>query len=167
MTAAVKGTDEGWPLYVRDAELQVVLATWKALEIVTGASLQLTRKSATDDGFLWLLGDWLHSFHTDVEHPDEYLVLQKGNASTALTLDIAAERVGILESLCQTTIDALLNEPHLLFNHPESRRHIADSLRRICDAAHTFDRLTQIFPRVPQQCREVRSTGCNRQYDTR
>jgi len=161
---AERGTDGEWPPHIRDAESRLLFAAWEALETVTGVSFHPLRKSATDHAFLWLLGDALDGFRTGVELPEEYLLLRKRNESAPVTLDIAAEKAGILERLCQTTKDALLTEPHLLINHSEDRRRIADSLRRICDAAQIFNWLTHVFPRMPEK---PLLRGCNRQLDPR
>jgi hypothetical protein len=158
-------TDGEWPPHVRDAESRLQFAAWEALETVTGVSFHLLRISATDHAFLWLLGDALDGFHTHVELPEEYLLLRKRNRSTPITLGIAAERAGILELLCETTKEALHTETHLLVSHSEDRRSIAQSLTRVCDAAHTLRWLTQIFPHVPRETRQVPSSGCNRQLD--
>jgi len=152
--------DGEWPSHVRDAESRLLFAAWEALETVTGVSFHLLRESATDGVFLWLLGDALHGFHTHVELPEEYLLLRKRSGSAPITLDIAAEKAGMLERLCQTTKDALLTEPHLLIDRSEERRRIADSLARLSDMAHTFSLLTEVFPRVPKKPLLL---GCNRQ----
>ena len=161
---AERDADREWPPHVRDAESRLLFAAWEALETVTGVSFHLLRESATDEVFLWLLGDALHGFHTRVELPEEYLLLRKRNESAPITLDIAAEKADILGHLCQTTKDALLTEPHLLINHFEDRRRIVDSLARLSDTAHTFSLLTEIFPRVPKKPLLL---GCNWQLDPR
>ena len=90
--------------------------------------------------------------------------MRKRNENVPKTLDIAAEKAFTLERFCQTTKDALLTERHLLVNHSEDRRRIADSLRKICAATQTFSWLTHAFPRMPDQSLLL---GCNRQRDTR
>jgi hypothetical protein len=144
--------------HLRESESRLLDAVCSAVEVATSAAFNLIGNSATDDVFLQLLGDSLHRFHTEVERPEEYLLLRNRNVAVPLAFDIAAERAQGLASLCEKIEHALLTEQLLLSTRPKDSQRIADSLQDICEAAHTLCGWVQIYPSFPKESTRLSAT---------